>query len=93
MLPSLFLVVIADSKNVRAVGDQTAEVLDPRRVQAAQILVLSTALFLTILNGILGITAIMPLWATIVGTALWRFLMLARTSFLPTANGKKLDER
>jgi hypothetical protein len=89
VISSLFLVVIADSRKVRAVGDQTAELLDPRRVQAAQILALSTALLMAVWNGLPGIRVIMLLWAAIIGTSVYRFFVLAKTSLLFISDDKK----
>ena len=77
----LFLLIIFDSRKVRAVADQTAELLDPMRVQSAQVVALATAILISLLHGSLGIVAIMPLWAAIVGTLLYRFFILAKTSF------------
>ena len=77
----LFLLIIFDSRKVRAVADQTAELLDPMRVQSAQVVALATAILISLLHGSLGIVAIMPLWAAIVGTLLYRFYILAKTSF------------
>ncbi|HUV79269.1 MAG TPA: hypothetical protein VMW40_00330, partial [Candidatus Bathyarchaeia archaeon] len=59
----LFLLIIFDSRKVRAVADQTAELLDPMRVQSAQVVALATAILISLLHGSLGIVAIMPLWA------------------------------
>ena len=79
VISALFIVVIADSRKVRAVGDQTEDVLDPVRVQSAQVLALSTALISTVWNGIAGFVAILPLWAAIVGTAVYRAAALANS--------------
>lgn len=75
----LFLVVIVDSKEVRAVGDQNGNLLDPVRVQSAQVLALSTALLITVWHGTPGIVAILPLWAAIVGTAVYRTTVRTNT--------------
>jgi len=85
----LFLVVIVDSKEVRAVGDQTGEVLDPIRVQSAQVLALSTALLITVWNGTPGIVAILPLWAAIVGTVVYRTAVRAN-AYLRFTSGDRM---
>jgi hypothetical protein len=79
LISVLFLVVIMDSKDVRAGGDQTGDVLDPVRVQSAQVLALSTALLSTVWNGTPGIVAILPLWAAILSTAVYRTAVRANT--------------
>ncbi len=80
----LFLLVIFDCRKVRAVADQTEELLDPMRVQSAQVLALATAILVSLLNGLPGIVSIMPLWAAIVGTLLYRFFIFAKTAFCNT---------
>jgi len=89
VISSLFLVVIADSRKIRTGGDRTAELLDPRRVQSAQILALSTAILMALWNGLPGIRAIMLLWAAIVGTSVYRLFVLAKTSLLFISDDKK----
>jgi len=79
VMSSLFLVVIVDSRKVRAFGDQKAELLDPRRVQSAQLIALATAVLLSVWNGAPGMVSLMPLWAAIAGTSLYRFVLFART--------------
>jgi hypothetical protein len=76
----LFLVVVGTSREVRAVGDATGEPLDARRVQAAQLLALLTALLYAWWEGATGVEALWPLWAAMVGVALYRLahLFLAR---------------
>ena len=76
----LFLVVIAASRQVQTVGDETGEPLNPRRVQAAQILALVTALLYAWWAGTPGQGALLPLWAAMVGASLYRlvFLLLSR---------------
>ena len=76
----LFLVVVGTSREVHAVGDATREPLDARRVQAAQLLALLTALLYAWWDGSAGVEALWPLWAAMVGVALYRLahLFLAR---------------
>lgn len=81
VLSLLFLLVIFESRNVRAVADQTAELLDPVRVQSAQVVALATAVVVSLLEGLQGIVSIMPLWAAIAGTLVYRVFILAQRSF------------
>jgi hypothetical protein len=80
-MAGLFLVVIATSRELRAVGDATGRPLHPRRVQAAQILALATALLFAWWAGAAGVQAMLPLWAAMVGVTLYRLaiLFLSRT--------------
>jgi hypothetical protein len=73
---ALFLVVIATSRQVHAVGDATGKALNPRRVQAAQVLALVTALGYALWGGSSGILLLLPLWAAIAGVALYRLAIL-----------------
>jgi hypothetical protein len=77
----LFLLVIVESRNVRAVADRTAELLDPVRVQSAQVVALTTAVAISLLAGLPGIVSIMPLWAAIAGTLVYRAFVHAQRSF------------
>jgi hypothetical protein len=72
----LFLVVIATSRELQAVGDATGEPLRPRRVQAAQGLALATALLFAWWAGTSGVLALLPLWAAILGVGLYRLSIL-----------------
>jgi hypothetical protein len=76
----LFLVVIATSRDVQAVGDvavgTAGEALNPRRVQAAQALALLTALLLAWWAGTSGIVTLLPLWAAMLGVSLYRLAIL-----------------
>jgi len=76
----LFMVVVGTSREVLAVGDATGERLDARRVQAAQLLALLTALLYAWWDGLAGVEMLWPLWAAMVGVALYRLahLFLAR---------------
>jgi hypothetical protein len=76
MMTGLFLVVIVTSREVRAVGDATGEPLKPRRVQAAQILALLTALLSAWWVGASGMVALLPLWAAMLGVSLYRLAIL-----------------
>jgi hypothetical protein len=75
----LFLVVIATSGELRAVGDATRRPLNPRRVQAAQALALLTALLFAWGYGASGVAALLPLWAAMFGVSLYRLAILAQS--------------
>lgn len=79
-MAGLFLVVIATSREVQAVGDATGKPLSPRRVQAGQALALLIALLYAWWGGASGVVALTPLWAALLGVALYRlaFLFVAR---------------
>jgi hypothetical protein len=81
VMAGLFLVVIATSREMKAVGDATGTPLNPRRVQAAQILALLTALIFVWWAGASGVVAVLPLWAAMIGVGLYRLaiLFLARS--------------
>ncbi len=76
VMAGLFLAVIATSREVRAVGDATGTPLNPRRVQAAQVLALLTALLLAWWAGVSGAVALLPLWAAMIGAGLYRLTIL-----------------
>jgi hypothetical protein len=68
----LFLIVIATTCKVEAVGDATGKVLNPRRVQAAQVLALLTGLLFAWWAGASGVVTVLPLWAAMIGVSLYR---------------------
>lgn len=74
----LFLPVIAGASRVSSVGDANGEPLRPRRVQAAQALVLLGGLGLVLLQGETGLSAWLPFWSAVLGLALYRVLALVR---------------
>ena len=76
VLVGLFTIVIATTRKVEAVGDATGEVLNPRRVQAAQVLALLTALLFAWWDGESGVLALLPLWAAMAGVGLYRLASL-----------------
>ena len=76
VIAGLFLVVIATSRGLHAVADATGEPLNPRRVQAAQVLALLTALLVAWWAGISGMVALLPLWAAMAGVGLYRLAVL-----------------
>jgi hypothetical protein len=75
-MAGLFLVVIATSRHLEAVGDATGQPLNPRRVQAAQAFALLTALLMAWWEGASGVVALAPFWAALLGVALYRLAIL-----------------
>jgi hypothetical protein len=69
-----FVPVILASRQLSAVGDATGESLNPRRVQAAQVVALLTGLQIVWWDGDPGVVQLMPLWATMLGVALYKLL-------------------
>jgi len=66
-----FLALIRASGRPLAAGDATGEPLSGRRVRAAQWLALATLLASVLLEGQVGLTALAPLWAALVGTGVY----------------------
>lgn len=81
VMVGLFTIVIATARKVEAVVDATGEVLNSRRVQAAQVLALLTGLLFAWWAGASGMMAMLPLWAAMVGVSLYRVanLFLSRS--------------
>jgi hypothetical protein len=76
VVAGLFLPVIATTREVEAVGDATGEVLNPRRVQAAQVVALLTAILFAWWAGASGLITLLPLWAAMIGVGLYRLAIL-----------------
>lgn len=76
VMAGLFLVVISTTREIEAVGDATSTPLSPRRVQAAQVLALLTALLFAWWDGASGMMALLPLWAAMTGAGLYRLAIL-----------------
>ena len=76
VMAGLFLIVIATTRELKAVGDATGQMLNPRRVQAAQVLALLTALLLAWWAGASGLITLLPLWAAMIGVGLYRLAIL-----------------
>jgi hypothetical protein len=75
VMVALFVPVIVQSRQISAVGDRTGERLAGGRVQGAQMLALSVALQIGLWSGVGGVRLVMPLWAAIVGAAVYRILV------------------
>lgn len=76
VMGGLFVVVVGTTGELKAVGDATGEPLSARRVQAAQVLALVTALLYAWWEGASGMGALLPLWAAMAGAALYRLALL-----------------
>lgn len=76
VVAGLFLPVIATTREVEAVGDATGTVLNPRRVQAAQVLALLTGLLFVWWDAASGVLTLLPLWAAMVGVGVYRLASL-----------------
>lgn len=68
----LYLAVIGRSQSVTTTGDRTQKRLSPIRVQSAQVLVLSWAFLSAVIGGETAFVAMLPIWAGIVGTGMYR---------------------
>jgi hypothetical protein len=80
VVTGLFLVVIATTRKVEAVGDATGEMLNARRVRATQVLALLTALLFAWWGGAHGLVTILPLGAAMIGVSLYRLASLFLSS-------------
>jgi hypothetical protein len=78
LLAALFVVVIANSRELSTEGDVAGEPLNPKRVQAAQFIALFTALLYAWWDGEPGVLDLLPLWAAMAGVALYRLTILFR---------------
>jgi hypothetical protein len=79
VISGLFVLVILAAREIESVGDKTGERLNPRRVQAGQIVALVAALLAAGWEGKLGVVALLPLWAATFGAALYQLGLLAGT--------------
>jgi hypothetical protein len=71
-IAALTVVVIGTTRALQARGDETGEALNPVRVRAGQALAAGTALLVAWWQGQAGVEALMPLWAALLGIALYR---------------------
>jgi hypothetical protein len=73
LIPSaLFAVTIRAAGQIHSLADATTGPLSPRRVRAGQLLALSAALGLALMHGGAGIIALLPLWAAMAATGVYR---------------------
>jgi len=72
VIGALFGVVVWASRSVESVGDASGQRLNARRVQAAQLLALVVALATAWWQGLTGVGALSPLWAAMLGTAVYK---------------------
>jgi hypothetical protein len=77
-LSAVFVPVILGSSTLKGVEDESGEGLKPVRVQAGQALALIAGIEIALWSGTLGFKSMMPLWATVVGAAVFGFLFVPR---------------
>jgi len=80
---ALFLPVVVVSRESRSVGDHSGELLNPRRIQAAQVLAVLTGLQVVLWNGSDGMVTVLSLWAALLGVSLYYLFGLARRMLSP----------
>jgi hypothetical protein len=90
VVSALFAPVIVASRTLQTVGDETGEALIPRRVQAAQALGLLTGILFAWWDGPDGISVLVPLWAAILGTGLYKIFRSGRRILSSTADNSDL---
>jgi hypothetical protein len=67
-----FAPLIFASRWVKAVDDRAGQPLIPKRVQAAQVIALLNGTQMAWWSGTEGVTALMPVWAAMLGASLYR---------------------
>ncbi|WP_295881559.1 hypothetical protein [uncultured Thiohalocapsa sp.] len=72
VLTAALVPVIRAQADIKSTADDTGEPLSARRVQAAQLLALASALATAYFQGSAGLAALSPLWAAVLGAAGWR---------------------
>lgn len=78
ILAVFYIPVIITSTKIRSITDNTGEPLYPIRIKATQITAAILALEVSIWHGENGFIHILPLWAGILGSALFRYYLLMR---------------
>jgi hypothetical protein len=86
VMSALSIPVIVSARRLRSVSDQTNEPLNPRRVQAAQVIALLTVNLVAWLKGTPGVVSLISLWAAMVGASLYKLLVVVYSSVLSTAD-------
>jgi hypothetical protein len=77
-LSAIFIPVILWSSTLKGMEDESGEGLKPMRVQASQVLALMAGIEIALWNGAPGLRSMMPLWATVIGAAIYGFLFVPR---------------
>jgi len=72
VLSALFTVTIRAAAQVHSLADDTADPLSPRRVRAGQLLALLAAVGILLGHGGAGLIALLPLWAAMAATGVYR---------------------
>ena len=75
-LSVLFIPVMLGTKSLTSVGDMTGKPLVSSRVLSGQVLAVLSGTLAVLLSGASGFQALLPLWAAVVGTAVYRFFLL-----------------
>lgn len=70
--------VFAGSQRMATIADDTGEALDGNRVQSGQILALVAGSEVALWHGTAGLVALMPLWAAVLGAAVYRWVLRFR---------------
>jgi hypothetical protein len=78
-LSAVFIPVILGSSTLKSMEDESGEGMKPARVQAGQVLALMAGVEIALWSGTLGFKSVMPLWATVVGAAVYGFLFVPRS--------------
>lgn len=72
ILGALLAVTFRAAARIQSLADDSAEPLSPRRVRAGQLLALLTAVGLIFGHGSAGLIALLPLWAAMASTGIYR---------------------
>ena len=70
----LFALVITRSRQITSLDDANSKQLRAQRVQIAQGVALLTGILLLVVQGETGFIALLPLWAGMLGTGLYRLV-------------------
>jgi hypothetical protein len=85
-MSALFVPVVVASRRLRSVDDEASKPLDPKRVQAAQVMALLTAIQIALWSGNPGVVSLIPLWAAVLGAALYSVFVAGYRSTLLEAD-------
>jgi hypothetical protein len=77
-LSAIFIPVILWSSTLKGVEDESGEGLKPMRIQAGQTLALMAGIEIAFWSAAPGLRSMMPLWATVIGAAIYGFLFVPR---------------
>jgi hypothetical protein len=77
-LSAVFIPVILGSSTLKSMEDESGEGMKPARIQAGQVLALMAGVEIALWSGTLGFKSVMPLWATVIGAAVYGFFLVPR---------------